>query len=436
MASHIASGEGIRARPWTLWGCINTCSFGQENVLHSTLSRSPRVRKIGKGTDMANATPAPGLRSRELGILNAIAEALNSATDVRQSLERTLTLVATLLGLRTGWVWLLDPETKQFYSAAAKNLPPYLQEPVRMTGRPCWCISEFLDGELTPKNINVLECSRLRSAVEGSDGLRYHASIPLYFQEKPLGIMNVTGPSWRKLTARELRLLSTIAYQVGIAVERARLAEQGTRLARAEERARLAREIHDTLAQELTAIALHVEAATAAVRTDPVRAEELLQKALLLARGSLEEARQAVIDLRTSPLAGRSLPEALGALARAFTAETGIRVQLRVAEIPLAASVESEVYRIAQEAFTNIRKHAQAREVTVRLQSSGTRARLRVEDDGRGFTRVTPRRAGFGLIGMRERAKLLGGNIRIGSRPGGGTRLVVTVPLAKAEAAS
>ncbi len=387
---------------------------------------------------MANTPPAQGLRTRELGILNAIAEALNSATDVRQALERTLTLVATLLGLRTGWVWLLDAETEQFYSAAAKNLPPYLQEPVRMTGRPCWCISDFLDGELTPKNINVLECSRLRKAVEGSDGLRYHASIPLYFQEKPLGIMNVTGPSWRKLTGRELRLLSTIAYQVGIAVERARLAEQSTRLARAEERTRLAREIHDTLAQELTAIALHLEAAAAAVRTDPARAEEWLSKALTLARGSLEEARHAVVDLRTSPLAGRSLPEALGALARAFTAETGIRVHVKAEETSLAVSVEEELYRIAQEAFTNIRKHAQAREVDLRLRSSGGRVRLRLEDDGRGFVRAGARRTGggYGLIGMRERAKLLGGAVRIGSRPGGGTRLIVTVPLANQRVAS
>lgn len=381
---------------------------------------------------MAQVTPS-GLRPKELAILNAIAEALNSATDVRQALERTLSLVGELLGLRTGWVWLLDSETRQFYSAAAKNLPPYLLQPVRMTGRPCWCISNFLDGELTPKNINVLECSRLRSAIEGSDGLRYHASIPLYFQEKPLGIMNVTGPSWRKLTGRELRLLSTIAYQVGIAVERARLAEQSTRLARAEERTRLAREIHDTLAQELTAIALHLEAASTAMRADPARAEEWLSKALTLARGSLEEARRSVIDLRTSPLAGRALPEALGALARAFTAETGIRVHADVQGITLPPSVEVELYRIAQEAFTNIRKHAQAREVDLKLRPTGTRVRLRIEDDGQGIDRAGMRRrtSGFGLIGMRERARLLGGTVRLQRRKGGGTRVVVSVPLAK-----
>src|SRR5919199_3381752 len=82
-------------------------------------------------------------RTRELSILNAVAEALNSASDVRKALERTLSLVADLLGLRTGWVWLLDPDTGQFYSAAAQNLPPYLQESVRMTGAPCWCMIEF-----------------------------------------------------------------------------------------------------------------------------------------------------------------------------------------------------------------------------------------------------------------------------------------------------
>src|SRR3989442_8595953 len=101
---------------------------------------------------------------RELRILNAIAEALNSSTDVQQALERTLGLVAELLGLHTGWVWLRDGETGQFYNAAARNLPPYLQAPVRMTGHQCWRIEEFNDGALTPKNIDVLECSRLRPA--------------------------------------------------------------------------------------------------------------------------------------------------------------------------------------------------------------------------------------------------------------------------------
>ena len=92
--------------------------------------------------------------------------------------------------------------------------------------------------------------------------------------------MNVTSPSWRQLTREELRLLSTIANQVGIAIERARLAEESTRLARAEERARIAREIHDTLAQDLTAIALHIEGGLNQLERDPPRARERLEQAL------------------------------------------------------------------------------------------------------------------------------------------------------------
>src|ERR671933_1539538 len=288
---------------------------------------------------------------RELSILNAVAEALNSSPDVRQALERTLSLVAAMLGLRTGWVWLLDQDTKRFYDAAERELPPYLQERVRMAGRRrCWCIDDFRDGELTPTNIDVIECSRLEPAFRSNSaelpaGLRYHATIPLYFQDKPLGIMNVTGPEWRELTPDELRLLSTIAYQVGIAIERARLAEDAARLARAEERARIAREIHDTLAQSLTAISLDVEGALRHLEGNPTLARERLERALGTARGSLEEARRSVLNLR-APLAGKPLAEALAGLARAFTSETGVRVHVSSGgQIALPLRVEAELFR-------------------------------------------------------------------------------------------
>src|SRR5262249_8511247 len=157
-------------------------------------------------------------------------------------------------------------DSGQFYSAAARNLPPYLREPVRMAGVSCWCTDMFRSGKLAPANVRAIQCSRLAPAVEQGDavataGLACHAIVPLYLQEKPLGILNVTAPAGRCLSRSELRLLSAIAYQLGIAVERARLAEESARLARAEERGRIAREIHDTLAQDLTAIALHIEGA-------------------------------------------------------------------------------------------------------------------------------------------------------------------------------
>jgi two-component system NarL family sensor kinase len=388
-------------------------------------------------------------RPREVALLNAIADALHSATDVQQALERTLGLVAGLLGLRTGWVWLVDPETGQFYVAAAQRLPPYLQEPVRMSGRWCLCTDWFRQGKLTPTNVNVLECSRMHPAIHAQDptlthGLRYHASIPLYFRERGLGIMNIAAPAYRALAPEELKLLTTIASQIGIAVERARLAEESTRLARAEERSRIAREIHDTLAQGLTAIGLDSEGALRNLEQSPERARERLERALATTRASLEDARHSVLDLRAAALAGRPLAEALAGLGRAFTSETGIQVHVQApspgpADHPdLPLRVEAELYRIAQEALANVRQHARASTVRVVLRSTPQGVLLSIRDDGVGLettARGQPPAASdgamgshHGLVGMRERARLLGGRLRVTSRPGHGTTVSVRVP--------
>src|ERR1044072_1074507 len=123
-------------------------------------------------------------------ILRTVAEALSGASDVDDALEVTLAHVARLLALETGWIWLHDPISGRFYSAAAQHLPPFLREPVRMTGQTCWCLKAFADGELPAGSVVMMECSRLRAAhdeAEAADtgGLRVHASIPLYFSGRP-----------------------------------------------------------------------------------------------------------------------------------------------------------------------------------------------------------------------------------------------------------
>lgn len=402
-----------------------------------------RPRRSSEPPGLPGDGPEP-----ELSLLTAITEALHGSTDIQEALERTLGLVAGLLGLRTGWVWLADPETGQFYVAAARRLPPYLQEPVRMSGRWCLCTDQFRQGKLTPTNINVLECSRLHPAVARQNqaetgGLRFHASIPLYFRNRGLGIMNIAGPSWRALNDDELHLLSIIAAQIGIAVERARLAEESTRLARAEERTRIAREIHDTLAQGLTAIGLDIESAIRNLDGNPERARERLARALDTTRANLEEARRSVMDLRETPLAGRPLAEALGALGRAFSSQTGVQVHVHAAppecsglsafpDLPIR--VEAELYRVAQEALANVSQHAHATTVDITLRQTERHLLLSVRDDGIGIDCGEPdkaqnREGHHGIIGMRERARLIGGRLRLSSRPGHGTLVTVRVPL-------
>ena len=371
---------------------------------------------------------------RELEIVGSIAEALNSSSSVNAALERTLELVTDLLGLQTGWVWLVDAETNHIYSAAARNLPPYLQEPVRMSGESwCWCIEEFRNGTLTPRNVDVIACSRLRPAVQARQteltrGLAHHASVPLSFQGKPLGIMNITAPAMRRLTKAELRLLGTIGLQVGIAIERARLAEESATLARADERTRMAREIHDTIAQGLAAIALQIETALRSVGKDPDRVRERLEQALTTARENLDEARRSVTTLRIGATAGKPLAQALAALVREFTSESGIPVAFNVrGSCSLSRTAEGEMFRIAEQTLTNVRQHANARNVNVTLVCTKKRTTMTIEDDGAGFDprRVSAER--HGIVGMRERAELMGATFRISSRAGRGTRVRVAL---------
>jgi two-component system, NarL family, sensor kinase len=375
-------------------------------------------------------------RNRELSILNAIAEGLNRAVDLREALQTALGLVAELLGLRAGWVWLLDEETGEEVLAAAQHLPPVLRdEPERMTGS-CYCLRTFRAGDMRgAANVNVVECSRLDDAVEGTEGLAYHASIPLYAGEKRLGMLNVASENWRELTPAELQLLYTIGYQVGIAVERARLHERAALLATAEERTRLARELHDSLAQSLSAVTLHLEAADEVVRRAPEQAQEKIEEALRLTREALAETRRVVHDLRAGALQGKSLPQALRELGASYARTYGVKVAVTAAGPAhrLTPHLEAGLFRIAQEALTNAVRHAEATQVRIRLTIGGQRVVLSVKDDGRGFEvdRLLTREGsgGFGLTGMIERTRLLGGRLQVESEPGEGTRIRVTVPL-------
>src|ERR671921_598272 len=189
-------------------------------------------------------------RNHELSVLNEIARELNRSVELGEALGFTLSQVAELLGLRTAWIWLIDDSSPEPYLAAARNLPPALAD----------------------------DPSRMDGSVDGTGGLRYHASIPLYAGEKKLGVMNVASPQWRGLSPEDLQLLSTIGDLLAIAVERASLFDRSARLGAVEERNRLAREIHDTLAQGLTATGLQLESAEALLEeSDAERAREPLR---------------------------------------------------------------------------------------------------------------------------------------------------------------
>jgi signal transduction histidine kinase/ligand-binding sensor domain-containing protein len=201
-----------------------------------------------------------------------------------------------------------------------------------------------------------------------------------------------------------------------------------------EERMRLAREVHDTLAQGFVGIGSQLAAVTLTLENDPEGARHHLDVARKMATHSLTEARRSVMDLRTLDLDEQDLPAVLISSAQRWVAGTPVHMNIEVSgDSPgLPQEVKQNLLRIAQEAVANTLKHASAKMIWVKLDMQNRRLRMRIKDDGRGFEPASVFSGidgHFGLLGMRERAKRLGGELDLASHPGEGTIVEVTVPI-------
>src|SRR5688572_22229928 len=392
-------------------------------------------RDARSGTRQASPAPA------ELATLTALAHALSGPAALQDSLEAALATVADALGLETGWVWLVDDDGEARL-AASRALPQALREhPDAMHGD-CYCLKTFRAGDLRgAANVNVVWCSRLAVLADDEAAevgrLQCHASVPLAIGDRRLGMLNVASQDWRVLSDAELNLLTTAGALVSLTVERSRLEAAGARAVAAEERNRLAREIHDTLAQGLAALTMQLETADALIGAGQgvdARLGSTVSRALSLARATLDEARGSVLDLREAPLDGRSLREALDVIAADARASGNVAISVEVTATRAAdrsppPAIERALFRIAQQAVANALRHASARRISVRLTQAADSVTLRIEDDGDGFDAGAVPADRFGLVGMRERARLLGGTLVIESAPGEGTAIDVRLPV-------
>ncbi|MFE3026490.1 sensor histidine kinase [Nocardia tengchongensis] len=214
-----------------------------------------------------------------------------------------------------------------------------------------------------------------------------------------------------------------------LAQSRAETARLSHVAGRSDERARLAREIHDTLAQGFTSIVALAQAVESEIDANPETARRHIGLIRDTARENLAEARSMVVELTPSVLSEGSLVDSVRRQGDRLADATGITVTVNAAETFPALDTAGEVVllRVAQEAFSNVRKHAEASAVTVDMRQTGAGVRLSVTDDGTGFAfdRIS---TGFGLRGMRERAEQVGGTMSVSSRPGHGTTVEVEIP--------
>ncbi|HVH31705.1 MAG TPA: GAF domain-containing sensor histidine kinase [bacterium] len=379
-------------------------------------------------------------RSRDLGTMSAIAEALNRSLDTRDVLAQALRQILGLIRAHRGWIFLSD--NGEFSVAAAEHLPSELaaEEMVAMRGD-CRCLQMLREGQLT-QAVNMVDCMRLERA--GWDHPR-HATVPLATAGDAIGVMNLVMPRRRTLSPRELATLSALGHQIGLAAERARLydevknkeAMRGELLeklitAYEDERRRIARGLHDEAGQALTALIVNLELAEQAHK--PVDSQNLA-RLRGIAEHTLAEVRRIIAALRPTILDDLGLAAAIRWYAKELVEPQGLQVSMQLSGLGgrLPPHVETAVFRIVQEAITNVLKHAGARQAWVETSVADGRVRVTVADDGRGFevTSVPRSREGrrLGLLGMRERAEALGGTLGVSSQPGHGTRIEIVIPV-------
>jgi signal transduction histidine kinase len=256
--------------------------------------------------------------------------------------------------------------------------------------------------------------------------------VPLLVQDRPIGVISAydkLGAADGRFTDDDVRLAETFATRAAVAVELSARVERDTlrRIVAAQEleRQRLARELHDETGQALTSILLGLR------QLDGAGSPEAVAALRELVVATLRDVRRLAVELRPKVLDDFGLVPALERLTHGFAEQTGIAVDLEAGGITerLPVEVETAIYRIVQEALTNVVKHAQASSISVVLTRSDGRIKAVIEDDGTGFEPEARSGDGVGLVGMRERIELLDGSLAVESSPRSGTTVAVEVPV-------
>jgi signal transduction histidine kinase len=286
--------------------------------------------------------------------------------------------------------------------------------------------SERVDSVLEDPEIDQHAARRL--------GVHSALFVPLIARGDGIGVVIAhdkegASPSF---TDDDLRLAETLAARAAVAVDLSeRVSRDAVRRvveAQEAERKRLARELHDETGQALTSILLGLKPLEQTMATEEGRAAVASLRDLVVS--TLQNVRRLAVELRPSALDDFGLVPAIERLVDTFREQTGLQVDLeaRLGEDRLAGEVETALYRIVQEALTNVVKHAGASRVSILITPKDDAVAAVVEDDGVGFDPETPPADGLGLLGMRERVGLVGGRLRIESSEGRGTTLVAEVP--------
>ncbi len=345
-----------------------------------------------------------------LARLVALTATLTRDLDLRSVLEQVAAAGQSLAQAEQARVWLGDPDGE-----AAPDTPGPM-----LLGAAVPAATDEARPEPPPAGLAITATSLI---------------LPLIFKDQTIGVLELQGREDRAFTVVDVGLLQPFADTAAVAIQNARLYEQAGLSATLAERNRLARELHDTIAQGLTAVTMHLEAAQRSFDRYPDRARARLVRASELSRQTLADVRRSVWTLAAPLGDGVALPPALDELVQNFAARTGLAATYTHSgpPPPLDAAATTQAVRIMQEALLNVEKHAQATIVTIHSETDDGAVRVSVQDNGQGFDPQAPpldgsTGGGFGLFSLQERARLAGGRLQVQSAPGTGTQITLTIP--------
>lgn len=388
-------------------------------------------------------------RQHELTALNAVANAMNAPAPLTQALDRSLRAMLDALALPAGWIFLFDDRGEQIQLASWVGLPQALAAREIATAlRGCPCANAVHEKRAQVVAPLATHCPIHNARVDNSTRVAAHVTVPILSHGHVLGVLGVVSGEPDAFGAEEVRLLEALGQQLGVAVENARLWDdlrdkeraRGQLLekiitAQEEERKRIARELHDDTGQAITSLMVGLRAASDVCEPDTrARLGELRG----IAAQTLEAVKRLARELRPPLLDDLGLIAALERYVANYQAQFGLRVDLQATGFldneRLPAEIELTLYRVIQEALTNIVKHADARNVSIVLERKTHTLIAIVEDDGRGFNvrqviESPQEESKLGLFGMRERVELVNGRLQLESAPGAGTSVFVEIPL-------
>ncbi len=371
-----------------------------------------------------------------------VSQSLSLDTVLYSSLDKTL----EIMNKQIGGILLLDDESQELRYAAYRGLSSEYVQKMYMP------LGEGIAGRVAQDGKAIVSEDMMADPrvvfpnLILSEGLRAFASIPLISKGKVLGVINIASRKRSQFSAREIQLLNSIAAQVAVAVENAKLHQEvqkqdaikGELLReifsiQEEERKRIARELHDDTSQVILSLILSLEATVAILPANPDEAVSRLKKIQAQLDGILDGIYRIIYELRPSILDDLGLVAAVRWLVENNAKKAGINIQLNTeGQIKRLPQVETTIFRVIQEALSNIIKHSLCQNAWINLNFQKDNIAVHIEDDGKGFDineaiNSPERPRGLGLIGMRERVELMKGTLNIDSKLNGGTRIDIRI---------